>query len=43
VPADDVAAVLAWARRGPIEARVDELAVADENVPGAEPPFELRR
>lgn len=42
-PADDVAALLAWARRGPRDARVDDLAVTDETVTGTEPRFEVRR
>ncbi len=39
-----VAALLAWAPGGgPIHACLDERAVVDEGVQGAEPPFEVRR
>ena len=39
----EIEALLRWARRGPPDARVDDLRVLDEDPTHREPAFEIRR
>ena len=39
---DDIQEMIAWCRKGPPMARVDDIAVEDEPATGNEPPFRAR-
>ncbi len=39
---DDIQEMIAWCRKGPPMARVDDIAVEDETATGNEPPFRAR-